>query len=171
MDDRVLPGVLVIAFLVLLLVLMYLGWRRRQRSQSGLPRPLPEPDEPGDLLISLDALYVASTFADRPLDRIAVGGLGYRARATVSVFESGVVLALQGEEHSFVPANRITGVDRATWTIDRAVEPGGLVRLTWRLGDTDVDSYLRLTEPPDPTGLISAIESITRASAAPDDTN
>ena len=165
MDDRIFAGAIVIAVLALLLALMCLGWRRRQRSQSGLPRPLAVPDRAGNELLSIDALYVASTLADEPLNRVAVAGLGYRARATVAVFDDGIVLAIAGEPDAFLPANDLVGVARSTWTIDRVVESRGLVRLSWLLGDTAIDSFFRVTEPADPSALIGAIETIIQTPA------
>ncbi|WP_165070056.1 PH-like domain-containing protein [Marisediminicola senii] len=162
MDSRYISAGIVLAFLALLLVLMYLGWRRRQGRQSAIPRPAGVPADPGAELISLEVFYVASTVAGQPLDRIAVAGLGYRARAVVTVHESGVALDIPGEPVAFIPAGDIGRVDRATWTIDRVVESDGLVRLAWTLGDTGIDSYLRVTEPADPGPLIGAIETITR---------
>lgn len=160
MDSRVGPGVIVIAFLVLLLVLMYAGWRRRRRRQSDIPRPLPVPAAAGADRLSLDLFYVASTVAGSPLDRIAVAGLGFRARAGLMVRDSGIELRLAGEPDAFVPAGDIRAVGRATWTIDRVVETDGLVLLAWTLGETDIDSYFRVTEPADPSELIAAIDGI-----------
>ena len=61
--SRLVSGSIVLAFLALMLVLMYLGWRRRQRRQSGITRPLAVPAEPGAEITAVDALYVASTIA------------------------------------------------------------------------------------------------------------
>ncbi len=165
MDDRVLAGAFVIALLLALLALMYLGWRKRQRSQSELPTPQRVPNDPGNALIAVDALYVASTLVDEPLNRVAVSGLGYRARASVTVVASGVVLRLAGEQDAFLPAADVIAVGRSTWTIDRVVESGGLVRITWRLGGTAIDTYIRVTEPADSASLVRAIETITKASS------
>ncbi len=164
MDSRVGPGAVVLAVLAVLLLLMYLGWRRRRRRQRGIPRPLPVPSDAGAELLSIDLLYVASTLADAPLERIAVRGLGFRARAGVVVRGAGVELRLAGEQDFFIPSRDIRAVSRATWTIDRVVETDGLVRLAWTLGDTGVDSYFRVTEPADPSALIAAIRAITDAS-------
>jgi len=163
MDDRVISGAIVLAVLVLLLALMYAGWRSRQRRQSGIPRPQGLPELTGRELIRAEAFYVASTMTDEPLNRIAVAGLGYRARARVQVFESGISLGIAGEPDAFIPRSDLVAVERATWTIDRVVEPGGLVRIVWRLGNTTIDSYLRVPEPTDPSALIGAIESIITA--------
>ncbi|MFP7760503.1 hypothetical protein [Marisediminicola sp. LYQ134] len=163
MDDRVTPAVAVIVLLVVLLGLMVLGWRARQRRQATLPQPASVPADPGAELLSLEVFYVATTVSDSPLDRIAVRGLGFRARARVTVTDAGVVLAIPGENAAFLPAADISAVGRSTWTIDRVVERGGLVRVSWTLGDTAVDSFLRVADPDDPTELIDTIKTIMSA--------
>ena len=161
MDNRAYAGTLVIAFMVLVLLLMYLGWRKRQRSQAGLPRPHAVPDSAIEVL-RVGGLYVATTLVDEPLNRVAVAGLGYRARATVAVTNTppGVVLALAGEADAFIPALDIQRVERSTWTIDRVVETNGLVKLTWLLGDTIVDSYVRVNEALAASALITSIDAV-----------
>ena len=166
MTDRPFLAALVIAFLLLLLGLMYLGWRRRQRRQSGIPRPLPVPAEVGEPRLSLDAFYVATTVADDPLNRIAVGGLGFRGRAVVAVHddpsrERGVVLGIAGEPDAWLPVRHIDRVDRSTATIDRVVERGGLVRIGWRLGDNAVDTYLRVGDAASQSALLAALARLT----------
>ena len=69
--------------IVLIALGMVLGWRARRRRQSDVRRPASPPAELGTLLMSEDMLYGATTRADAPLDRIAVAGLGFRARAVV----------------------------------------------------------------------------------------
>ena len=166
MDDRVTPAVLVLGLLVLLLALMYLGFRRRQKRQAGIPRPLAVPESPGARIVDFDdLLYVASTGRDQPLDRIAVSGLGFRGRASVAVFDRGIALGIAGEPDAFIPASDIDSVERATWTIDRVVERDGLVRLAWRLGGTPIDSYLRIGRSADQTALMTAVRGIMSAGA------
>ncbi|MEX1079163.1 MAG: hypothetical protein WED09_08660 [Homoserinimonas sp.] len=150
--DRPILMAVVMAFLLLLLALMLFGWRRRQRSQSQLPRPLGLPDDPGPVSLEVAAFYVATTLAGEPLNRIAVGGLGYRARASVGVTDRGLTLSIPGQPTIFIPATGIRSVEKATWAIDRAVEEGGLVLIRWALGapaadSTEVDSYLRIGDP------------------------
>ena len=150
-------AVIVIAVLVLLVALMALGWYLRRRSQRGIPTMESVPADLGAELATADGLYVSTTYAGRPLERVAVHGLGFRARAGVGVHAGGILLALPGSSDRWIPASVIRGVERATVTIDRVVEPGGLVKLAWTLGDTDVDSYFRVDDQP---ALIAAISSI-----------
>jgi hypothetical protein len=46
------------------------------------------------------------------------------------------------------------------------VEPGGLVRVAWTLGDTPVDTYLRPPSAADGSTLLDAIQRIARRSVA-----
>jgi len=152
--DRPLLMALVLAFLVVLLALMFLGWRRRQRSQAGVPHPRTLPQGLDAPSLTASGFYVATTVAGDPLNRIAVAGLGYRARASLSVHAQGLALAIPGQEPIFVPAADIRSVEKATWTIDRAVEQDGLILVRWLLGGDssgalEVDSYLRFGDDPD----------------------
>lgn len=129
--------------LVLLLFAAW-GWRRRMRRDAA---PLVQPAElPAGAVVreTLDALYVATTVHDAPLERLAAPGLGFRSPATVTVTDAAVALDLTGSPRITIGADRITAVGQATVAIDRVVEKDGLVRLSW-LADTGVvvDTYLR----------------------------
>ncbi|MET4780210.1 hypothetical protein [Glaciihabitans sp. UYNi722] len=158
--DRTTSTAIVIVVILLAFVGMYFGWRARRRRQSTLPRPSVVPADAGSELFAADVFYVATTVAGDPLNRIAVGGLGFRSKATVAVLDHGLVLSIADEPDAWIPAGDIRGVERATWTIDRVVERGGLVLIAWTLGDKDVDSYLRVADPADPRPLIDAVESL-----------
>jgi hypothetical protein len=158
--DRTTSTTIVIVVILLALVGMVIGWRGRQKRQAHLPRPDAVPAETGSELLSAEAFYVATTLADDELNRVAVAGLGFRARATVTVTEAGVILSLAGATEVFIARAALRAIDRATYTIDRVVETGGLVRLTWSLGETLVDSYLRLTDPADALALIDAVMTL-----------
>ncbi|MFC7430304.1 MULTISPECIES: hypothetical protein [unclassified Agrococcus] len=132
-----------------------LGWRSRRRRH----RDLVAPQVPDRFEAVLDApiLYVATTVAGDPYDRVAVHGLGFRARGRVAVGPSGVVLDLPGSA-VLLPIADLDGVERATWTIDRVVEPGGLLRIAWRLGERPLETYLRVTGDDEP--VLAAIRDI-----------
>jgi hypothetical protein len=158
------PAVIVGAFIVAVVVLMAVGWRNRRRRQAGLgPLPTP-PAELGEIFHSEDALYLATTRADAPLDRIAIRGLGFRAEARVTITASGVLLELVGEPQLFIAADRLRGVGVATWTVDRGVERDGLVFVRWELGDEPVDSYLRSA---DSSVLLAALNRLVPLGTAP----
>jgi hypothetical protein len=165
-DQRAVPAVFALLALGALLFGMYAGWRARGRRQAGLPAPASPPAELGRTLAVADALYVATTTAGRPLDRIVVGGLGFRARAVVRVTERGVVLDLTGSPDIFVSTSVLRGAGLGTFAVDRVVETGGLVVLTWLLdvpGQVAVDTYLRVTDTAERDALLAALTSLSPA--------
>lgn len=169
--DRTTSVTITVVILALALLGMYLGWLARKRRQSALPSPLAVPGEAGETLFSAETLYAATTLAGDPLNRVAVRGLGFRGRATVTVTTLGVILGIAGTPEVFIPTAALRSVQRATWTIDRVVEAGGLVCIAWTLGAgtaeaVDVDSYLRVTESTDPGPLLSALTGVLSAKAA-----
>lgn len=139
-------AVSVIVIIVPAAWLMIWGWRRRIRRQSAVAEL---PAVPGDLevLSAHRGKYVATTAAGDALDRITVRGLAFRGFATAVVTADGLIVSRDGERDLWISRDALIGSERATWTIDRIVERGGLHLVRWRLGDREVDTYLRLDEP------------------------
>ncbi|MCT9000846.1 PH-like domain-containing protein [Microbacterium memoriense] len=134
---------LMIALAVVLIALGVWAWLRRTRRDGGLVAPIAEAPADAVVVDRFEGFYVATTAHDAPLERLAIRGLGFRSRAAVTVMNAGVALDLTGQPRMFVPVADIVSVDRATVAIDRVVEPGGLVRLSWLIGDVTVDTFLR----------------------------
>ena len=162
--DRLLPTLVILGIVALVFVGLGLGWRARQRRQAGLPALASPPETLGASTFTDDVFYVATTRSDAPTDRIAVRGLGFRARASVQVVPEGLVLSIAGQPDAFIPKSAVLGVGRATWTIDRVVGRDGLVFVRWTFGDTEVDTNL-LSEDPDT--LLTALASIAPARPEP----
>ena len=136
-------AVTVLVTLALIAVLVWAWWRRTRRD-SGLEPPIGEAPAGATTLSTHEALYVATTRHDDPLERLAIRGLGFRSRADLTVTSAGVALDLTGQPRFFLPTERIVEVAQATVAIDRVVERDGLVRISWRVdADTVVDSYIR----------------------------
>lgn len=160
---RELALIITLVVTALILVSMVVAWRARLRRDSGLTAPLGVPEH-AEVTSRHEVLYVATTRHDEPLERLAVKPLVYRARGEAVVTDRGLALSLDGAPTVFLASRRLVAVDRATVTIDRVVEPGGLVRVAWRIDDaTIVDSYLRFIG--DPAAVITELQ---RLSAAPD---
>jgi hypothetical protein len=159
--DKVTPTLVILGVVLLVFVGLALGWRARQRRQAALPALDVPPAMLGAALAVVDGFYVATTHAEKPTDRIAVRGLGFRARAGVAVYPEGVVLSIAGRPDAFIPTSAIIGVGRATWTIDRVVGTDGLVFIRWNLGGTEVDTNLRVAEP---EALDAALQTLAPAS-------
>ncbi|GAA4482267.1 hypothetical protein GCM10023171_11970 [Microbacterium panaciterrae] len=130
---------------MLLILAGVLAWRARLRRDSGLTAPLGVPEH-AEVRQRYETLYVATTKHDQSLERLAIRPLVYRARGELTITDRGAALSLDGAPTVFLASERLIGADRATVTIDRVVEPGGLIRVVWRTVDgTVVDSYLRIT--------------------------
>ena len=138
-------------------ILMTLGWRALRRRQGDVTGLAQVPFEAGVTVFTEDLLYVATTRAAQPLQRIAVKGLAFRARAVLAVTTHGIRIDLAGAPPGFIPTAQLQGVGRATWTIDRVVSNDGLVFVRWRSGAAQLDSYFRST---DSAGLVDAIETL-----------
>lgn len=176
--DRTLPAIITGLVVIGLFALMWRSWRARRRRDSGLAAGHPAPQNEGTTLASIGCLYVATTPRDRPLERLAIAGLGFRARADVTVTDAGVWLSPRGETPVYIPAEAIDLLGPATVAIDRVVEKDGLLRLGWHLAashttalidstpvdSTPVDSYFRITDTADRRSLTAAIRSLSAAS-------
>lgn len=171
------PTAIIAVVVVVIFLAMWLGWRRRARRDSGIA-VLGSLASPGEPLVRVSALHVGSTHHDRPLDRVVIPGLAFRANATVVVSTGGITIDARGEGSVAIPAGAVIGAGTATWTIDKAVEHDGLVLLVWRTGDGNaeadarapvVDTYLRLADPAAQNRLLASIRSLTAGQSGADD--
>ncbi|RUR00718.1 hypothetical protein ELQ94_03900 [Labedella endophytica] len=151
------PGLIVAVVLAGLLTVMWFAWRSRVRRDSALVVPeVPEDYVP---IRSVDVLYVATTESGRPLERLAIQGLGFRARAVLAIAPSGLVLTIPGERPSFIAASTLTSVDATNVAIDRVVESDGLVRIGWSISGAPCDSYVRVVDA-DQRSVIADLERL-----------
>jgi hypothetical protein len=133
-----------LALLALALLGMRLGWRNRAVRQSDLPDlPAVPTDLGAPALAPLDGLYVGTTFTSSWQDRVVHGGLGQRASATATLYPAGVRIDRVGSDPVFVPTASILGSRLAPGLAGRVVGAGGLLIITWRLGEVELDTGLR----------------------------
>lgn len=142
---RELALIIVLALLAWALFALWRGWRKRVKKYAHLPALS---DELGAVEKWFDGLYVATTEVGRPMERVALSPLAFRGKARLGTSASGVTVEVTGEGRAHIPAAQIAGAGVATWTIDKAVDPDGLVFVRWSWGDLPVESYFRVVDHP-----------------------
>jgi hypothetical protein len=162
-------GLLVVLVLVVWLG-MLAGWRRRGARQLAvldLPPLPPTPAEPGaPLTADTDGVYVSTTTAGNWLDRVPARGLGTRSAATMAVTAAGVSWLRQGAPDVFAAAAALAGARRADGIAGKVMPPGGIVVVTWRLGDTQLDTGFRPDSAAQADRLVAAVERLAHAGSA-----
>jgi hypothetical protein len=140
------------------------GWRRRGKKYEPWATLLRFDVPTSESLGVLDALYVGTTETGSPLERVALGPLKYRARATIVLHPEGLVLTSRGSAPLLLPGPKGLSAGVATWTIDRVVEPDGLLMVRWLLGTHQVESYFRLVDS-NIQGSVAAINTLFQETA------
>jgi hypothetical protein len=138
-------GSMMLALMVVALGLAGWGWYRKVSRHRPLTRQLRFEFPVSQPLLTVEALYVATTEVDTPLARIAAGPLAYRSKASLSLHPEGLYVRLKGSDPIVFPQKKLQA-GLATWTIDRAVEPEGLMMVRWELGEQEVESYFRVVD-------------------------
>jgi hypothetical protein len=146
---RLLLVLILLAFFAACLAAMYWGWRNRARRQSALLPPFPPPPENlGDpVLPTTTGVYVGSTTTVSWQDRIAVGGVGLRAAATLRLHPEGLLIDRVGASPLWIPAAAILGARTDRALAGKIVAHGGLLVVRWQHGDQPVDSGFRGDDP------------------------
>lgn len=135
----------VLALGALALALAWWGWRGRVRRYRDIDLPT-RPRPKGPALHEFALLYVATTEAQKPLERVAIAPLAFRSKALLSVYSDAFVVDLRGEGELVVGFDQVHGVGRATWTIDKVVEPEGLILVRFDWGPLRLESYFRAVD-------------------------
>lgn len=150
-------GVTAVILAAVILGLMWLAWRARSRRDGVL---LPEPPQlSGNPIYTVPrVLYIATTRAGEPLERLAIPGLKYRGYSSVDVFTNGLRICVDGEEPVELGNDHITGSGRAQMRIDKVVEHNGLALVRWRSNGVDLESSFRFTDPVEQDAFTSAID-------------
>jgi len=136
---------ILLALTLVLLWLMRRGWRNRERAIriSELPAlpPGPTPREQGT-----SGVYVATTLAGQPLERVVTRGLGVRSRVIVFVRDTGVILQRQGANSLFIPFSHLHEVGTTGGMIGKVAAPDSIIVFTWNVGDTLVDTGVHIRD-------------------------
>ncbi|MGI5467660.1 hypothetical protein [Streptomyces sp. CA-132043] len=153
-------------FIALLYWLMREGWKWRGTLQGDLPELPQTPDTPGEPRLTMSGRYHGSTTAGQWLDRIVARGLGTRSRAEVTLTEQGVDVVRPGAQDFFIPAADLLGARLDKGIAGKVLPEGGLLVLTWRLGEKEIDSGFRSDRAAEHAAWVTALdETIQRKDA------
>ncbi|MGQ4490345.1 hypothetical protein LRE75_02035 [Streptomyces sp. 372A] len=153
--------------LVVLVVFVYWlmrqGWKWRGNLQSDLPAPAtaPEGSADGEKLLTLSGRYHASTTAGQWLDRIVAHGLGTRSRVELTLTAEGLDVVRPGAADFFVPAADLRGARTERALAGKVLPEGGLLVITWALGDRLIDSGFRSDHSAEHPAWVDAVNHLT----------
>ncbi|MEU0808504.1 hypothetical protein [Streptomyces sp. NPDC005970] len=155
-------------FIALVYWLMREGWKWRGTLQGDLPE-LPQPPAPAELgpaRLSLAGRYHGSTTAGQWLDRIVAQGLGTRSRVELTLTEEGLAVVRPGARDFYIPAGGLRGARLDKGIAGKVLAEGGLLVITWQLGDRLIDSGFRSDRAAEHTAWVDAL---TELSGGPSD--
>lgn len=142
--ERFLLTLAVLAFFLLCVGAMWLGWRRKTAAHNAEFAPFPEiPADLGEPLDEATGIYVATTRAGHWQQRIVAHGIGMRGPATLRRFAAGVAVDRHGARGFLIPAESVVAVRTANAMAGKVMGIDGLLVITWRHGDTEVDTGFR----------------------------
>ena len=150
-----------ISLFLMLASLALRAWRKRASYQaSEFSAPLEALDFFGELLAQARANYVATTRGANHLERINAYGLGARGIAQVFVFTEGLLIVRNGERPLAIDRAQLAAVEFTQVAIDKAVEPEGLVSVSWMQDGVSLATQLRIVDASDRKVISEALKQI-----------
>ena len=118
---------------------------RAQRQAELIGALPPLPDTVGSAIVpATKGLYVGSTIAPSWQDRVAVGDLGFRSKATITRYPEGIMLQRSGASPIWIPDEAITAIRAERGIAGKALTHEGVLAIRWRLpSGTEIDTGFR----------------------------
>nr|WP_079151859.1 hypothetical protein [Streptomyces sp. RTd22] len=148
-------------FIALIYWLMREGWKWRGTLQGDLPELPGPPAAPGPAQLTLTGRYHGSTTAGQWLDRIVARGLGTRSRVELTLTAEGVSVVRPGAQDFFIPAGSLRGARLDKGIAGKVLAEGGLLIVTWQLGDRQIDSGFRSDRAAEHAAWVEALAATT----------
>jgi hypothetical protein len=136
---------IVVAVIGLVIWAMWRGWQNRLHRQGDIPAPAAVGEGPWQGRSA--GLFLGSSRHGDWLDRIIVADLGIPSRADVMWGPQGVWCERVGARSVFIPRADIVSVRRDRGVAGMVREKDGVLVLTWRLGQTLIDTGFRADDP------------------------
>jgi hypothetical protein len=145
--EKYVMAVLTVIACVLFALLAIRAWKKREERQSSLfQAPMENLPIKGELLAAADSFYVATTFSNNFLERVAAHGLGARGFSTLQVFSEGLLVKRVGEIDLAISKKDLVSVMFSQVAIDKAVEKHGLLVVGWRSGGAELSTHVRIKD-------------------------
>ncbi|GAA0425801.1 hypothetical protein [Streptomyces luteireticuli] len=153
-------------FVALMYWLMREGWKWRGTLQGDLPELPAVPEEPGEARLTMAGRYHGSTTAGQWLDRIVARGLGTRSRVELTLTDQGLAVVRPGAQDFLVPAAALRGARLDKGIAGKVLTEGGLLIVTWRHGDKEIDSGFRADHPAEHAAWVEALTTFLNSTAS-----
>ncbi len=159
--EKQIMAIISLSIFLLLVGLALRAWRKRSIDQAAeFSAPLEALEFFGELLAQAKAFYIATTRDVNHLERINAYGLGARGLAQILVFSEGLLIVRNGERPLALDRSQLTKVEFTQVAIDKAVEPDGLVSVSWVHEGTSLATQLRIVDVSDRTLISEALKQI-----------
>ncbi|MFH9229190.1 PH-like domain-containing protein [Streptomyces lydicus] len=150
-----------LVFIAFVYWLMRQGWKWRGTLQGDLPELPSAPADAGEARLTLSGRYHGSTTAGQWLDRIVARGLGTRSRVELTLTDQGLDVVRPGAASFFVPAAALRGARLDKGIAGKVLTEGGLLIVTWRHGDREIDSGFRSDRAADHAAWVEALNALS----------
>ncbi|MFH8684118.1 hypothetical protein [Streptomyces lydicus] len=150
-----------LVFVAFVYWLMRQGWKWRGTLQGDLPELPGTPADAGEPRLTLSGRYHGSTTAGQWLDRIVARGLGTRSRVELTLTDQGLDVVRPGATSFFVPAAALRGARLDKGIAGKVLTEGGLLIVTWRHGDREIDSGFRSDRADDHAAWVEALNTLS----------
>lgn len=145
--EKLIMAALSLLVFSIFLILAARAWSRRNQDQAAkFDSPLEALEFFGELIAETSSFYVATTYADDHLERISAYGLGSRGKSQILVFSEGVLIVRNGERPLAIDKVALTSMSSNQVAIDKAVEPNGLMTITWNQNSVPLATHIRIVD-------------------------
>lgn len=146
-------------------LLMLRSWRNRQQRQGFLPAPAVPTGTCTTVVGAVPGLFVGTTFAGEWLNRVAAHGLCDRSIADLRLDTDGVHIDRDGSTEIYLPYGDVADATVGDKLAGKVIGAGGLLIISWRLGDTPLTSAFRANDHGQHQRLADAIRSQLQVAA------
>lgn len=154
--DRFLLTMLVVATIAVVFLLMAWGWRNGLKRSAHIAMPSEVVDAP-IAAGPWEGRFLGTTYAGRWLDRVHAHDLGVRSMVTITVTLQGVNVVRPGARSFSVPMADLVAARADSGIAGRAYETGGIIVVTFRLGDDLLEFGVRFPSTADHLAALAAL--------------